>query len=124
VPSRPDRRGERYGRWTIIANAPSRKRQTAWRCRCDCGNVRDVFWTNLTAGTSLSCGCTTRKLTPEQVKAIKADTRTQKRIARAYGVAQSVISNVKTKRSSIPNDRYRPRSSCPILSSPLQRKDP
>lgn len=108
--------------WVIIARAPARKRQTTWRCRCDCGSVRDVFWTNLTAGTSLSCGCTTRKLSPEEIKAIKADKRTQKVIARAYGVAQSVISHVKTKRSSIPNDRYRPRSP-PSKLPPHSTKD-
>ena len=99
MPARPDRRGERYGRWTILEPAPSRKRQTLWRCRCDCGNVRDVAWNNLGAGTSLSCGCVTRKLTPSQVRAIQADPRTQVVIAKAHGVSQSVISSVKTKRA-------------------------
>jgi len=84
--------------WTIIAPAPSRKAQTMWRCRCDCGNERDVAWTNLGAGTSLSCGCVTRKLTPEQVKAIQVDTRPQATIAKDYGLRQSTVSDVKNRR--------------------------
>jgi predicted XRE-type DNA-binding protein len=56
-----------------------------------------VFWSNLGAGTSRSCGCVTRKLTPEQVKAIQADSRTQAEIAKAHGISQSVVSDVKTR---------------------------
>ena len=84
--------------WTIIAHTPSRKRQMAWRCRCDCGTVRDVFWVNLRTGNSLSCGCLTRKLTPKQVKAIQADERTQVEIAKDYGLRQSTVSDVKNRR--------------------------
>lgn len=38
---------------------------------------------------------TTRKLTREQVEAIKSDTRAQTAIARDYGVSQQTISNIK-----------------------------
>jgi hypothetical protein len=36
--------GKRYGRWTVIERVwPSAKpTKTWWRCRCDCGEVRNV----------------------------------------------------------------------------------
>jgi hypothetical protein len=82
-----------------------------------------VFWVNLRTCNSLSCGCLARKLTPAQVKAIQADTRTQVVIAKAYGVRQSVISNVKKWRPSIPNDRYRPRSPASKLPPHFTKDD-
>lgn len=48
----------RYGRWTVIGDAP---RSAAGRrcvtCQCDCGAVAVVALGNLTSGTSRSCGC-------------------------------------------------------------------
>jgi hypothetical protein len=38
------------------------------------------------------------KLTEEQVRAIRIDTRTQRVIAEEYGVGQSLISDVKTRK--------------------------
>jgi hypothetical protein len=32
-----DRVGERHGRWTVIGPRREHKRNTQWRCRCDCG---------------------------------------------------------------------------------------
>lgn len=34
---------------------------TRWRCRCDCGNVRDVRAEDLKSGNSKSCGCIQRE---------------------------------------------------------------
>jgi hypothetical protein len=45
--------GDVYGRWTVIAGPIAMK----WRCRCECGTVRDVPATPLKSGRSRSCGC-------------------------------------------------------------------
>lgn len=54
-----DLTGKRFGRWTVIERATSRKGKTAWKCACDCGNVSVVIGYNLTSGHSKSCGCLT-----------------------------------------------------------------
>lgn len=48
--------GKKYGRLTAIAPISS-KSGIKWVCQCDCGNVVQVFQSNLLRGTSRSCGC-------------------------------------------------------------------
>ena len=60
-----DLTGERFGRWTVIGQAPmgyfnmTKKRfsDTLWVCRCDCGTVKLVRGGNLRGGKTTSCGC-------------------------------------------------------------------
>lgn len=51
--------GQRFGRWTVLSHVPTgRKGSSTWRCQCDCGRIKEnVFYTALTTGKSLSCGC-------------------------------------------------------------------
>lgn len=54
----PDLTGQRFGKLVVIGQAestPSGQRQ--WRCQCDCGNQRVVLGSNLTRGSTVSCGC-------------------------------------------------------------------
>lgn len=50
-------KGERIGRFTIVAPAMPSSGQLRWFCKCDCGRYAKVFATNLYAGRSQSCGC-------------------------------------------------------------------
>lgn len=53
--------GARYGRWTVLEQAPSAARGRYFLCRCDCGNIREVKASpGLALGRSLSCGCVRR----------------------------------------------------------------
>lgn len=55
--------GQRFGRWTVIDEAPTRysksgkTRSIMWKCKCDCGTIKNVGARALKKGTSLSCGC-------------------------------------------------------------------
>lgn len=49
--------GQQFGRWTVIADAPSQNQKTYWHCRCECGTERDVAAISLKNGSSKSCGC-------------------------------------------------------------------
>ncbi len=49
--------GERFGRLTVLYRAPNHKKQTVWRCVCDCGKELDVQGGHLKAGRIVSCGC-------------------------------------------------------------------
>jgi hypothetical protein len=61
-PTAQDLTGKRFGRLTVVKFAgyrtiPSGKKQAAWRCVCDCGNVKDIRVMHLRSGTIKSCGC-------------------------------------------------------------------
>lgn len=55
--------GKKFGRWTVIDEAPNRvsssgkTRSIMWKCRCECGTVKDVGARALKTGMSTSCGC-------------------------------------------------------------------
>lgn len=57
--------GQRFGRYVVIREAPSRyiqgpkylNRNRYWLCQCDCGNTKEVYQGNLTSKKVVSCGC-------------------------------------------------------------------
>lgn len=50
--------GQRFGLWVVLGEADDgRSEASRWLCRCDCGTERIVLGTNLSKGTSASCGC-------------------------------------------------------------------
>lgn len=53
-----DLRGQRFGRLVAIEKAerPSCG-ATMWICKCDCGNMVPVQYSNLKSGATKSCGC-------------------------------------------------------------------
>lgn len=53
-----NRAGIRYGRWTAMELVDKDKDGASmWRCRCDCGNEKNIRGNSLAAGQSTSCGC-------------------------------------------------------------------
>ena len=56
-----DLTGQKFSRWTVIEIAERNKHnQVMWKCRCDCGTIRDVTASSLKNGNSKSCGCLQR----------------------------------------------------------------
>ena len=55
--------GQRFGRLTVIAPAPTKHRRARWICQCDC-NSPAVTTTgrNLVSGRKKSCGCLRREM--------------------------------------------------------------
>lgn len=50
--------GTKFGMLTALERAPDKiKAQTRWLCRCDCGNLSEVYATHLRSGNIKSCGC-------------------------------------------------------------------
>lgn len=53
-----DLTGERFGRWAVISHFDQDKwGHHRWLCRCDCGNEKVLYGTELTSGRTTSCGC-------------------------------------------------------------------
>jgi hypothetical protein len=59
--------GARYGRLTVVSEAPRRRSRNAsrryWKCRCDCGNAIEAADMNLKTQQILSCKCLSRENT-------------------------------------------------------------
>lgn len=57
--------GQRFARLTVIERAADKvtgsKPKVMWRCRCDCGKEVTVWSSSLVQGTTVSCGCKTKK---------------------------------------------------------------
>ena len=51
--------GQRFGRLVVIEKTDKRdsSKRIIWRCRCDCGNIKDVSSKCLVEHDVLSCGC-------------------------------------------------------------------
>lgn len=53
-----DLKGQRFGRLTVIEESEiNNKKSTVWLCKCDCGNETNVTSSNLSGGSTKSCGC-------------------------------------------------------------------
>lgn len=52
--------GQRFGKLAVIERAPNLGKNTAWLCRCDCGEYRAVPAYRLKSGETTSCGCANR----------------------------------------------------------------
>lgn len=52
---------KRFGRLLVVARAASINKQTAWKCRCKCGNTAVVRSAYLRSGKTTSCGCFQRE---------------------------------------------------------------
>ncbi len=53
--------GNRFGEWTVVAEAEKRGNQRYHLCRCSCGTEREVADYALKSGRSKSCGCRGKK---------------------------------------------------------------
>jgi hypothetical protein len=51
-----DLTGKQFGRITVLSRITDRKRNRVWKCRCECGTVREIYGGHLSAGSTTSCG--------------------------------------------------------------------
>jgi len=50
--------GTKIWNWTIIQELPqSRSNPRRFRCKCVCGNIKNIYWSHIKYGASKSCGC-------------------------------------------------------------------
>lgn len=54
-----DLTGQSFGKLTVIerSNKKNNDRFTVWKCKCECGEIKDIRGISLTSGSSTSCGC-------------------------------------------------------------------
>ncbi|MCK5607801.1 hypothetical protein KAR91_38315 [Candidatus Pacearchaeota archaeon] len=49
--------GKRFGRLIVVKFVDTKKKQSRWLCKCDCGNTKTVEKGHLSSGNTKSCGC-------------------------------------------------------------------
>lgn len=57
MPKFKDLTGQKFERLTVLERVENIGTKTAWKCLCDCGNIKIVTGNNLTQGRIKSCGC-------------------------------------------------------------------
>lgn len=57
MPSKVNIMGNKYGKLTVIGEAPHIGKRTAWFCKCDCGKIVHVATNHLRNYSTTSCGC-------------------------------------------------------------------
>lgn len=85
-----DLTGQNFGRLTAIKYLGGRK----WRCKCECGNVIDVFTNNLTRGNTKSCGCLNKELSSKRNKVYGLSNHKVYHVA--FGIIQRCTNNNNT----------------------------
>ncbi len=58
---RRDLTGQRFGRLTVLEFVPTAGKHSFWKCKCDCGNVKNIRSDVLLEGKTISCGCEKKK---------------------------------------------------------------
>lgn len=56
-----DLTGQKFGMLTVVRRAENNGKQVRYLCKCDCGNEKVFYSTNLKRGLSTSCGCFRRE---------------------------------------------------------------
>lgn len=52
-----DIQGNKYGRLTVISFVGTKNKKARWLCKCDCGNIVEVYGVDLRGANTKSCGC-------------------------------------------------------------------
>lgn len=69
-----DLTGQKFGRLTPLKPTEKRiNRKVVWLCKCDCGNETEVISTNLSCGSTRSCGCLNKELSGKRMKNLNKD---------------------------------------------------
>lgn len=63
-----DLSGQKFGRLLVLERAENHGRETYWKCRCDCGNIKEINGAKLKNGHTKSCGCLSKETTSEMFK--------------------------------------------------------
>ena len=54
--------GQKFNFLTVIAGPIRKNKKIYWKCKCDCGNIKQVRSDQLKSGTTKSCGCYKNKI--------------------------------------------------------------
>lgn len=86
-----DLTGQRFGRLTVLCRADVISRKAYWKCKCDCGTVKNIRGDGLVSGRVVSCGCY-----HDEIKTTHGDSKT-----RLYRVWHDMVGRCRTSTHSL-----------------------
>lgn len=102
--AKPIQIGERFGRWTVIAEAPQAINSLGYRtrrvlCRCDCGTQKVQAPNSLRYGSTRSCGCLQRDVLRARVT--KHGATAGRKPPREYYIWQNMRSRCRNPKNQV-----------------------
>ncbi len=108
MPGRINLIGQRFGKLTVIAEAPSvrisNKPCRRSSCLCDCGTQKEVFNNALQAGATRSCGCSANRFHPGERTQLKHGHAPKGHPTRTYRVWRHMLN--RCENPNVPEYRY------------------
>ena len=80
-----DLTGKRFGKLVVKEYAGTHKRESMWKCQCDCGEICYTVSSKLKKGKKKSCGCSRNELAAE------SNTKHGLAGTRIYGIYRNMI---------------------------------
>lgn len=82
-----DLTGGKFGRWLVIEKYGNENSgDTLWKCKCDCGRIKNIRGSSLTSGNSKSCGCLARELNSKRNRENYKPKKIEDLTGRRYGM--------------------------------------
>ena len=60
--------GQVFGKIVVIDSADNGPRGTMWKCKCECGTIKNIYTADLRWSTVTSCGCVRDQLRHDRKK--------------------------------------------------------
>lgn len=77
--------GKRFGLLVVLRRGTKDKHgHWSYVCQCDCGNIAEVQYSNLSRGSTTSCGCVRKKVAAEKAAKMKTHGCEPKRLYRIW----------------------------------------
>jgi hypothetical protein len=106
-----DLTGQKFGRLTVLYRAEdyidkNGRNKIMWHCRCECGNEKDIRGSNLTFGSTKSCGCLSKEGTPRIDKSLRQYDKNDNVIGKVCSYCKRMLPIDNYYKSSINADGY------------------
>lgn len=97
MPAKLNLIGQKFGRLTVISEAPrSKNRLSRWDCLCSCGARVSVLTSSLRSGETKSCGCLKKELVAKKNRQNSTHGDSKTRIYRIWAGVKSRCTNPNT----------------------------
>jgi hypothetical protein len=115
--ARIDLTGKRFNKLVVLSYAgKDKQRCRIWKCKCDCGNIKNIRSSHLLDHTTKSCGCSSRKLFTQTI--LKKRDKKQDLTGKVFGYL-TVLDRDDSKTT---REHWRCRCVCGNITTPERKR--